>query len=362
MIIGVLTFQQAINYGAILQLYALQKSVKNLGVEVEIINYISPVLKEDYKLVRFRNGIKNFIASLISLRLFNNKKKKFDRFIKEYMCLSESVFQKNELHILSQKYDYVIAGSDQVWNYQITNNDSTYLLDFVDCSKRVSYAASFGLSDIPLPMREIYINLLQEFKYITVREKQGAELIENLCRKNVPVVLDPTLLLNKQDWNAITSKLSVKKTKIVVYTLFRSDLLFEYALELSKKTGLEIAVINPRVRNIFSKTSMYDSGPEEFVDLIMNAEYVLTNSFHGTVFSINFNKKFLVELPKGEGAQRNSRIVNILEVLRLENRCVDTLDLEKMYADIDWENVNNILSEERNKSIEHLKKMIGKDE
>ena len=211
-------------------------------------------------------------------------------------------------------------------------------------------------------MQQRYSELLKGFKYITVRERQGADLVRKLCNEEVPVVLDPTLLLKKSDWEEIISNLPVPSKKIVVYTLSRSDLLMNIADALSKETGLEIAVLNPRLRNIFSKTSAYTSGPEEFINLFMNAEYVLTNSFHGTAFAINFNKKFLVELPDGERGKLNSRIENILELLNLKDRYVNTMDLNKMYADIDWDNVNYILDIERNKSFSHLKLMIGKNE
>lgn len=360
--IGIITFQQAINYGAVLQVYSLQRLLSDLNLNTKVINYISPKLLSDYRLVKFGKGFKAFVHSVISAIVFKKKKSKFDRFAKKYLNLTNSTCHKNELANLASKLDFVITGSDQVWNYEITNHDTTYLLDFVEPQKRLSYAASFGVSTIPKELQQRYSELLKGFKYITVRERQGADLVRKLCNEEVPVVLDPTLLLKKSDWEEIVSNLPVPSKKIVVYTLSRSDLLMNIADALSKETGLEIAVLNPRLRNIFSKTSAYTSGPDEFINLFMNAEYVLTNSFHGTAFAINFNKKFLVELPDGERGKLNSRIENILELSNLKDRYVNTMDLNKMYADIDWDNVNYILDIERNKSFSHLKLMIGKNE
>lgn len=360
--IGIITFQQAINYGAVLQLYALQKVVSDLGGTVEIINYISPKIENDYKLLRINRGVKAFLASVISVIAFSKKKFKFKKFVDKFVDLSKSISDKKELYNLSKGFDYIITGSDQVWNYQITEADNTYLLDFVEPQKRLAYAASFGVSKLPQALKENYRELLSPYSYITVRENQGAEIVKDLCGKEVSVVLDPTLLLGKCDWQVITESIPVSKRKIVVYTLFKSDLLINLAKKLSEETGLEIAIFNPRVRNIYDDTSVYCSGPEDFVSIFMNAEYILTNSFHGTAFSINFNKKFLVELPRGEGGQRNSRIETIIELLNLKDRYIDTLDLNKMYADIDWDSVNNILDTEREKSMEHLKKMIWQNE
>ena len=282
----------------------------------------------------------------------------------KYLCLTKKKYfsydaLKEDAELCA---DVFIVGSDQVWNYQITNYDTTYLLDFTEPKKRLSYAASFGVSKISETLKQTYSELLGDFKYITVREKQGAKLVKDLCDRDVPVVLDPTLLLNIQDWKEISDLVSISSKKIVVYTLSRSDLLMNIANELSRITSFDVAVINPRTINLYDKTSAYTSGPEEFINLFMNAEYILTNSFHGTAFAINFNKRFLVELPDGERGKLNSRIENLLEMLNLKDRYVDCLDLRKMEADIDWEKVNKILDVERKKSIEHLKMMIGKNE
>lgn len=361
--IGILTFQQAINYGAVLQLYALQKIIQKLGTDPEVINYISPKLENDYKIIRRNDGLRNLLASIFCAKAFCERKRRFKVFEKKYLNLTNELYSKRDLSRICNKYDYLITGSDQVWNYTITDADSTYMLDFVEESnKKISYAASFGVAQIPDKLKVWYKNLLQDFKAISVREKQGQAIINSLCNKEVSVVLDPTFLLTKEDWTKLNIGDTKNKKYILVYCLRRSNLLNEFAEKLKAKTGFEIIVLNPRIRNIYDKSSAYSSGPEEFIRLFMNAEYVLTNSFHGTAFSINFNKNFLVDLDINSTVNTNSRLLNILSLLGLEDRIIDNIDIEKMYQDIDYSKVNTILDEERRKSINYLKMSLGLNE
>lgn len=361
--IGILTFQQAINYGAVLQLYALQKIIQKLGADPKVINYISPKLENDYKIVRYNDGLKNLLASIFCAKAFCERKRRFKIFEKKYLNLTNELYSKEDLNKICEKYDYIITGSDQVWNYTITDTDSTYMLDFVeDNNKKISYAASFGVGFIPGELKIWYKNLLQDFKAISVREKQGQAIIKSLCSKEVPVVLDPTFLLTKEEWKKLNTCDTKNKKYILVYCLRRSNLLNKMAEKLKIKTGFEIIVLNPRIRNIYDKFSAYNVGPEDFIRLFMNAEYILTNSFHGTAFAINFNKKFLVDLDINSAISTNSRLLNILSLLGLEDRIVENIDIKKMYQDIDYRKVNKILDEERIKSINYLKKSLGLNE
>ena len=361
--IGILTFQQAINYGAVLQLYALQKIIQKLGADPKVINYISPKLENDYKIVRYNDGLKNLLASIFCAKAFCERKRRFKIFEKKYLNLTNELYSKEDLNKICEKYDYIITGSDQVWNYTITDTDSTYMLDFVeDNNKKISYAASFGVGFIPGELKIWYKNLLQDFKAISVREKQGQAIIKSLCSKEVPVVLDPTFLLTKEEWKKLNTCDTKNKKYILVYCLRRSNLLNKMAEKLKIKTGFEIIVLNPRIRNIYDKFSAYNVGPGDFIRLFMNAEYILTNSFHGTAFAINFNKKFLVDLDINSAISTNSRLLNILSLLGLEDRIVENIDIKKMYQDIDYRKVNKILDEERIKSINYLKKSLGLNE
>ena len=361
--VGILTFQQAINYGAVLQLYALQKTIQKLGVDSEVINYISPKLKKDYKIIRYNDGLKNLLASIFAAKAFYERKRRFKLFENKYLNLTDELYFKEDLSKICNRYDYIITGSDQVWNYSITGTDSTYMLDFVeDSDKKISYAASFGVAQIPDELKVWYKNLLQDFKAISVREKHGQKIFKDICNREITVTLDPTLLLDKYDWENFCCNFKDKDKYILVYSLRNSNLLNSLAKNLKTETGYNLIVLNPRVRYMYTKDSRAIIGPEEFVDLFFNAEYVLTDSFHGTAFSINFNKKFLCELNTDKN-NVNSRLESLFNLLNLKNRTIDSLQkLDKIYDTIDYNNINNILNTERRKSINYLKMSLGLNE
>lgn len=352
--IGVLTFHKAINYGAILQTYALYY-ILSKKYKVGVINYISKKLENDYR-VKFRYKLlKAFYKTDYIV-----KKEKFEKFSDKYLKLTDELRGKSELKEQCRDYDFVITGSDQVWNYTITNTDMTYLLNFVEPMKRLSYAASFGVSEIPNDLKEIYRKLLSKFKYITVREKQGQRIIKELCNIDVPVVLDPTLLLNKNEWERICDNKINRKKYILFYCLRKSKKLFDFAKKLKEDTGLDIIYLNPRRKHSFGRCSAAKAGPEEFVELFLNAEYVVTNSYHGTIFSINFNKKFVVDLDTKEG-NTNSRVEGILDIFDLNTRIVDSVDLSKMYNNIDYNKINEKINYLRKRSISILFNMVDEN-
>ena len=359
---AILTFQQAINYGAILQLFALQKTIESFNEDVIVVNYISKKLESDYKNLKFNKGFKIFLSSVFTFIPFIIRKNNFEKFKKDKLKLSIALHNKRELMEFAKDYDYFIVGSDQIWNYSITNNDSTYMLDFVDGDKKIAYAASFGISEIPICLNEWYKNLLKDFKNISVREKQGNKIIKDLCGIEVPVVLDPTLLLNKQEWSLLAKIENVKRGYILVYCIKKSKYIEKMSKFLIKQKNLEVIVLNPRTKDIYNKSSNSVAGPEDFVELFLNAEYVLTNSFHGTAFSINFNKKFLCELDS-KPHNVNSRLESLLDLLNLQDRIIKKEnDLEKINDEIDYKRVNNILEIERKKSLGYLKTSLGINE
>lgn len=353
--IGILSFQQAINYGAVLQLYALEIALKKLGHNVEIINYQSEKFTKEYKINHLEHKIIGIFIQPVKL----NKYKKFFDFTNKFLSLSKKVYTKDELMRLCEEYDYVIVGSDQVWNYELTNNDSTYLLDFVTPEKRLSYAASFGLSKLDDKVKEIYKKYLNEFKYITVREKQGNIILKDLCNICSPIVLDPTMLIDRNEWNSMQNNCEYQKNGrkfILIYCIAKSEKILRIAKILKEKTGFDIIDLNPRGIKRYLKNSAASAGPEDFVYLFQNAQYVLTNSFHGTAFSINLHKKFLVDIDnKGN---TNSRIVNILELFEMNDRILDDTAIEKMDREIEYNRVEEILKRERMKSITIINKML----
>ena len=358
-----ITFHKAVNYGAILQAYALQRSILKLGIDNDIIDYDCKLISNVYKLINIKS-VKSFIKSLIAFRIYYYKKNKFKSFIKKYIILTNPVTKdilKSEE--FNNKYDFFITGSDQVWNYEITNLDDAYFLNFVkDESKVKSYAASFGISCIPENLRLKYKNYLKRFSSILVREKTGAKLIENLIDEKVSVVLDPVLLLNKEEWNKIAFKTKfddIKDKYILVYMgtprikLFAENLSVKYKIPIFNISDLILKKKN-KIGNIESKL-----GPEEFISAIKNAKFVLTGSFHAVVFSIIYNKDFFINNIDKTKENRSSRQKDLLDLLEIKDREIFNHDDDTDFVPIDWNNVNKKLEIERNKSINELKKMLG---
>jgi len=273
--------------------------------------------------------------------------------------LSDVCVTRQDLQEISSEYDRFICGSDQVWNHNITDFDRNYFLDFTeDTLKKNSYAASFGISSIPLEHAKEYKTLLKGFNHISVRENQGKKIIKDLINREAELVLDPTLLLNKQDWERIAIDYKKEKEYILLYTFGNSPTIKTFVEELSEQTGYAIVYISysaiKRVNAIYEKCV----GPAEFLGLFKNARYVVTNSFHGTCFSLNFNKEFFLEmLPESQGV--NSRLENILDLFDLRSRQIINSANANIFKAIDYDEVNKKMLVERQRSLDFLNKIIS---
>lgn len=347
-----ITFHNSVNYGAILQTYALQESILSLKIKNEIINYSPP---SDKKLIINTKNLRTIIKSLIKLPDFYIKKKKFNNFIEKHIYITDRV-NKEVLNskIFNDKYDVFITGSDQVWNYKILK-DSTYMLDFVNNNlKKRSYAASFGVSKIPFDLKSWYKRYLKDFHTILVREEAGKFLIKELINRDSDVVLDPVFLLNRMEWNNILYNTKFEKMKnnyILIY--YNTPKIKKLAEVLSKRYNIPVFLISEIVLKKKYRVGKIESrlGPEEFVSAIKNAKFVLTASFHAVVFSIIYNKDFYVDF-MGNGGE--SRLEQILDLFNIKDRKIDNYN--ENY--IDWESVNKILITEVEKSKSKLKKML----
>ncbi|WP_226643042.1 polysaccharide pyruvyl transferase family protein [Mesobacillus subterraneus] len=358
--VGIITFHRAINYGAVLQVYALQEKIKELGAEAVILDYRNNLLEKKHKKRRLSEckSIKDYIRYFLLYKNYNKKFDKFRSFSDEFLNLSKKYDNFDELKKDSESYNDFICGSDQVWNHSITNFDTAYFLDFTKTiAKRNSYAASFGIKSIPDEYKDKYNELLKKFNKMSIREKQGAKIIEEVTQRESEVVLDPTFLISKNDWNKIAYDNLIEDKYILVYAFGGSKHIMSLAEKLSKKTGFKIVAINNNYKKSSNVEYLKSVGPREWLGLFKNAEYILTNSFHGTAFSINFNKEFFTEfLPESHGV--NSRLEDILELFNLKHRQILSDNVEICDTNIDFTQVNKILGNERKKSVEFLQKII----
>ncbi|MEN6385118.1 MAG: polysaccharide pyruvyl transferase family protein [Phycisphaerales bacterium] len=373
--VAILTFFNRMNYGADLQAYALHKKVKDLGYDCEILDVLAPndpcakrpqiykPLASSQKMQSIKNRINKkivtFMAKILGTKNAQLKKEKFEQFKKMYMAVSERKFASvDDLYCHQMLYDIFITGSDQVWSPKSAfTSPEPYFLTFVSKDKKkISYAPSFGVSEIPQEVKEHYKQWLTNIDFLSVRENQGAEMVRNIAGRIAEVVLDPTLLLTADEWNQIAVEPKIKKPYILLYDRINSSYVVKLAYHLSKKTGCSIVRIprgNSREGIEYKIKNLFDIGPSDFLGLFHNASFVLTSSFHGTAFAINYNKPFYSILRKGYLV--NSRIINILDNLRLASRLLyvgDSFPNDDYFVNFSQANVS--LHKEREKSLAFL--------
>lgn len=357
--VGILTFHRALNYGAVLQALGLVKTVEKLGVDANVIDYRCKTIEDDYRNIKIEKGsfIKDVVNSALSYKTRKRKKNTFRAFCNNNLNLSSNAYYSNEdLSKLNDQYNTFITGSDQVWDNKCANFDEAYFLTFVnDSNKKNSYAASFAFGELPQGLEDEYKERLKNFNSISVREEKGKNIFSKLLNRDIHIDLDPTLLLDKEEWISYTEKNNESEKYILIYTVNQPRELFSYAEELSKSTGYKLIYINDSLNKKVNAEYKRGVSPSEFLTLFANAEYVLTNSFHGTAFSIIYEKKFIVEINSKKN-KINYRSKNLLSMLSLEDRILDgTNDIKNS---INYVDVKNKLDQERKLSIEYLSSIV----
>lgn len=354
---GIITFHRAINYGAVLQTYALQTALRQMNIASEVIDYRCPKIEENYREYRCKDILRH-AKPLLNFQYYR-KNQKFTHFLRRNICFSNICYRNHEeLRETEPQYDTFVTGSDQVWNPFCTDWDTAFLLDFVSTSsKKNSYAASFGLLKIPPRWQNQCRQFLNDFHGLSVREQQGREIIQQALGKTAAVHLDPVFLLSHDEWKSI-AKIPGKKNYILVYLMQNSRLLLDFAAELSRKTGCGIVMIQSGLRRPIHAKYIRCAGPEDFVGCIANAEYVVTNSFHGTAFSIIFHKNLFVGL-LDESSPVNSRLENILDFFKLKDRLICVGESACSYSAIAYEAIERIIRQEREKSFTYLKDILS---
>lgn len=355
--IATLTFHRAINYGAVLQCYALQKSIEKSGCDTEVLDYRSAFLEKlhnPHNISKYKS-ILHFGYSVLKNRVKKDNRKAFRDFSEKNLKLSKK-YSRESIKSAADEYKAFIVGSDQVWNHKCTDFDRTYFLDFLsDKSQKYSYAASIGIKLDDEKIRGEYKSLLSDFSVLSVREEQAQKEL-NILGLSSEVALDPTLLLTGDEWRTLEEKPKMKIGKyVLVYVITATPSVFEAAEKIAEKYGLQIVYINEFLFNRRGVKNISKITPNEWLWLFDNAEYIVTNSFHGTAFSINFNKQFYVE-PLPVKTNVNSRIFDLLGLLNLQSRVVEGAD-DVDFANIDYENVD--LENHREHSLALLEKTLS---
>ena len=359
--IGILTFHRAVNYGACLQAFALKGFLENKGYEVDIIDYRSNYIEGIYNNPLLKGTrIKTKIKNIITWSAQKKRNQKFKEFVRTYLKCSEenSLYTKDQLKEAEKKYDKIIVGSDQVWNTLCTGNDTVYYLDFIeDNSKKFSYAASFGIVNNEYYELENLKKLLKEFNKISVREKKGADILEKMTGIKAPICLDPTFLMSRKDWINKIDKIN-RKNYVLVYSLSMPKSIVDYAEKLAKQKNMDVIYFT--LNNLFSikEKRVINGSPMEFLSYFENADYVITNSFHGTAFSLIFNKNFTI-FKNANKNHDNSRLENILSLVNLENRMINEGEEKFFEEEINYKIVNDILNKKVDESKKYIDEILG---
>lgn len=377
MIIKTLTCHNVYNYGASLQAFALQEYLKQAGHLVEIIDYLPPYMDKAYRVrfdlynvsksskyykyvekLPFLNYLfimKNFIQHLNKMFRQRKRKKAFDSFTNRKLQLTDRHYSSyKELSNSKMSADVFIVGSDQVWNPLFNNGrDPSFFLEFVSPKMRkISYAASFGVSKLEADDSKNISQWLKGFSWISVRESTGVKLLQGL-NISADHVIDPVFLLSPDKWKLFCkdSVFDYPYDYILIYNLGAvSEEIQHCAKTLASRKGLKIIAVEDCKEIKYADFSYKDCGPTDFVKLISNACYVVTNSFHATAFSLIFNKEFFVYIKN----TTSSRISDVLSMVKLSER----MNTHIFDLSISWDNVNRMLNESIYKSKSLLNKNL----
>lgn len=324
--IGILTYHRAHNYGAMLQAYALRAFLRSQGYTADFIDYWPDSHNQQYALFKPIVGdtlirkVKNLIVSILTLFRRHRRIKQFQNFTESYLNLSSKIQYTSDCPNISEQYDCVVVGSDQIWRNHITDTqyigfDPVYFCqNFSKDTYCISYAASMGIIRMTSQEYATLKTYLQAFDSILVRENKLKELVEEL---GIPAktVVDPTLLLSKEQWNELLPKSRYRREKYVLYyELLPSPKALVFAQKKAEAIGCKLLIMDASIHTFPQKGHIEDASPINFLHAIRDAEFVIATSFHGTAFSIIFEKQFLT-LGLNKNADRVLTLLGHLDIL-----------------------------------------------
>lgn len=365
--IGILTFHRALNYGAVLQAYALSTYINSQkNCDCEIVDYYCPKIEKDYALAYFTinyHHYRRMLNRILSIPKTLRRKRAFEDFRRKYLCVSQNKYDPQTISSSNLKYDLFITGSDQVWDLNCAGFDENYFLTFVkDSSKKNSYGASFRLMQLPEEYKIEFNRRIHDFRNISCREVAGANMISNLIGRNVDVVVDPVMLLKKEDWNRICFEVP-DNDYILVYTISDSENVKEVANRVATLSGKKIVVLGRPVRGYVPETKFIsENGPDHFVSYIKKADCIITNSFHGSVFSLLFHKTLWIDNMSVRAG--NARLNNLMKMLSIENFSIESILTKKNLSVADiwnprpWNEIDQMIETKTGESRMYLKKVL----
>lgn len=360
----IVTIHSVINFGSVLQTYASERILRRENLEVNILNYIP-------RRVTYRQFLKRQLAKPwriplipLSLSVFIINKHIYNGFLKKYCHLTKPYYSLDEIRKDIPQAEFYITGSDQVWNS--THNgglDEIYYYTFLPSECRVfSLSSSFGKESLPIEESEKVRIFLSRYNYISVREQSAKILLESLGFRNVEHLLDPTMLLERQEWYKLIDCRIIKEPYLIVfipYNTISKEIIYGSARKIAQSKGLKIVTFSWNIipERLADKTIFF-AKPECFLSLMYYADCIITNSFHGTAFAINFNRQLWVYEP----SSFSTRLIDLLELTGLKHRLLsDVIEDEMIEEPMEYVPVNEILALERKKAMLYIEKALNKN-
>lgn len=370
--IGIITYHHYYNYGTMLQALALQEKVEQLGYQAELIDFKQDNSLSRYEMLKLRikrmpvyiKERKKYRVLADSREKIKEKNELFEQFYKTYLHVGKKKYTTTQQLMENPPvYDGYVVGSDQTWNPFVANSPEAFFLPFVENkSKKGSYGPSLAVKSLSDEKEKEYRKKLSNFSFLSCREQDGAQLLSRITQKEVKCVLDPTLLLSAKEWGKYCEYEIPKEPYILVYFLGEKSEHRRAVEKIQKLTNWKIislpAAYLEMENNDYKKVW---GGPKEFLSLIRGAALICTDSFHGTMFSINFQRNFFsfCKSSDSEESSENSRLYSALNIFGLSNRIIHNMDnLTAEDISIDYKNVIPILEEQRRDSIEYLENML----
>lgn len=356
--INIITLHYIWHYGSLLQTYATCKVFEKLGIEAEVIDYVRPNAdeNEEIKAALLTKGYDNPIKKVlfvVSKKIENRRRKKFSEdFLSKYVKLTKRYSSYEELEANPPLADIYCTGSDQTWNSEYNGGFlPAYYLEFAPSGKKkIGYAISIGMDKIPDTELEVTRNAVMQYDAISVRENSAVKLIQNMGYANVCQVLDPTLALSLEDWKPLIGKRIINERYVLIYKLNPNDELEAFATKLAKNGKCKLVRVSYYLNHLKDQGKMeYSPSVEGFLSLIYYADSVITDSFHCVAFSLNFNRDLYAFYP----GKYSTRISSIMELTGVNHRIVGEPGFN--YSDINFDNVNRVLSDERERTMTFLK-------
>lgn len=350
--VAVVTLHYIRNYGSLLQTYATQKKFELMGYSAEIVDYVRPNA-EDNNLIKAGmqrkgqngNAVKKMIYTCLKKIETSKRKKVCDNFLTQYIHLTRKYADYADLKNNPPSADIYVTGSDQTWNSEYNGGVlPAYYLDFApEGKKRIGYSISIGMDQFPNNEIKETTEYVKKYTAISVREESAKKLIEGLGIRNVQHILDPTLVLNKEEWSNMIAHRMIQDKYIIIYRLNDNPEMEQFAQDLAKKTGCKIVRMSYYLSHYRNKGKMiYCPTVQEFLSLINYADYVVTDSFHCTAFSLNFHKEFFVFYP----GKYNTRLQSVLELTGTAHRVMNG---KSETGEINFNKVDEVLNRERKK-------------